>query len=361
MSSFILYRHIFKSQLKNIFLVLFVFVALILIAQLLEYSNRLNKMSAIEQLNFIGYKAFNQLYKLWTIILVIGTIIGMIKLKNSNQLTALRCSALSKLSIFNLCVSPAIILSILFIVSFQIKSSVEQRQYKSIEEIKDFAIWHKTDNSYINITNVNQDGSADNITIWQLDLINSQFQQVYMADTVFYKNKQWVSNNDKTITLPSIDSPVISYSQNNVVQLPDLYKLYLMQNNLEKSPILDLLKYHSLANAINKIKIENIILKTLSMPILLYLLAMLSSIKIFSSVRSGAAKSTFYCVSSAVLIYMVFIFLELATIIYGLQPIISYISYLTIVGLTSFYFFKRPLRKKHRAFSYVSTKILKKV
>ena len=331
-------RYLFLHQAKSIFTVLAVMLSLILIAQILEYSHRFSTMNLLSSMTLVYFKTTEQLSHFWILILTMGTLLGILRLRQTYELQALLCQALSKFKIVHYCVLPALILSLLQLITAEGVSIGRQSNSPELR-FSNNSIWTPLENGYMYISSIDGEGTASGVSIWETAKSEPKIQRVQKFDSMSFRKKKWQLENGTLLDLRLISQPQIARVANN--NLPPLKQLLLQQRNINDLPITQLLQYDSATDKKTQTTIFNILAKKTSQPLLLYCLTLLVCTFVFSSVRDTRSSGRMFLSSIvAVICYILFLFIELSVNVYTWNPIIIYPIFLTLLLFFSISLFK---------------------
>jgi len=329
----VLIRYIFQHQLQQILLVVAVISTLLLLGQFMEYGDKIDTLPTLAKVVFLLDKTLLQLGKIWSFIIVIGTFWGVLKLRQTNQLQALRCQGLSQLRIINICSIAAISLSLLHIVATEFYKSWQSNPSKMYQNYN--SIWSPFKHGYYYLSNITIDGEANDVYIWQRSKANSHIDQlVYIPTMKFNASKQWQF--DRAEQIHFADPSNLVKTAVNTIELPHLSQLLLQQKNINEIPITQLITYNLSHNRTHFIQITNIIISALFAPILVYFLVFFCGAFCFKSNRDvGANRFAAIGVCIAIFTFFSFILLKFVINIYLLNPFIYYAGFLFLLYFSS--------------------------
>ncbi len=192
----ILDRYIAANVLPACALVLGVILGLDLLLALSQELEAMDQGASFSMvLTYIAYTAPYTAYIYMPLVLLVGTLIGLGNLANSNELTVVRAAGMSlkRLSLSALmCLAPLLILTTLmgeYVVPWSQQSAMTVRaEYRGVSAGKGF--WLREGDSYVHVGAVAPDNSLRNIR--RFSYAEQNWQASLQADAALFQDQQWL-------------------------------------------------------------------------------------------------------------------------------------------------------------------------
>lgn len=262
---YILDRYLGKSILIGVFSVLIVLLVLDALVGFAGQSHVIGKAGYTmwHALAYVMLRMPQQIYELFPMIALLGTMLGLGGLANSSELIVIRAAGVSMWQ-FIISISKTAFLVMLLAVFIGEVVAPPAVQYAKLQRVKalsqqitlntDYGLWVRDGDSYVNVKRVETDGSLTGITLYTFNELN-QLKSLTKAAKANYDGDNWflskvrktsftkqgvsVINNKKlkwmTLLSPNLVS-VVSVSPENLAvwKLYD-YIDYLEENGLDSS------------------------------------------------------------------------------------------------------------------------------
>ena len=161
-----------------------VFLALLMLFALLDLIHELNAMGQGQYhlgyvLLFVTLTIPGHIYELFPLAVLIGTIIALVQMAASSELTVFRCSGASLMQMVGALFKIALPLVVLSFVFGEFLAPPSERMAQQLRlkaqnaqvSLKEFrsGVWVKDERSFVNVKNVMPDTSLSNLDIYQFD------------------------------------------------------------------------------------------------------------------------------------------------------------------------------------------------
>lgn len=261
----ILDRYLGKSIIAGVFSVLIVLVILDALVGFAGESHMIGRAdySMWQALSFVLLQIPQQLYELFPMIALLGTMVGLGGMANNSELIVIRAAGVSMWR-FILSISKTaflIILVVLFIGEVVAPPAVRYAKLQRVRALSqqialntDYGLWVRDGDSYVNVQRVETSGSLTGITIYTFNTLN-ELTELTKAARANYDGENWflkkvvrrtfgkdgvmVSNYESqkwtTLLSPNLVNVVSVSPENLAIWKLIRYIDYLEENGLESS------------------------------------------------------------------------------------------------------------------------------
>lgn len=249
----ILDRYIGQSVLVGVLAVLAILTA---IYSLISFAGEISQVGRADYTlwNAVEYSLLwlpTQLYELFPLSMLLGTMLGLGWLANHNELVVIRTAGVSLLRIVYAVMKTAMLLMLLAVLIGEGFAPV-MSQYADQQRVKelnakvslntDYGLWARDGLTYIHISRVENDGRLIGITLYTFDQDNRLQKQIY-ADHAIFDGKHWQMQKVKEIQFTDYHF-VSEYKKNMQWQtLLDQEMVHVVSVDPEHLPIWKLVSY----------------------------------------------------------------------------------------------------------------------
>ncbi len=261
----ILDRYIGKSVISGVFSVLFVFLILNALVGFAGQSHVIGQADYTmwHALSYVLLRMPQQIYELFPMIVLLGTMLGLGGLANSSELIVIRAAGVSMWQ-FIISISKTAFLIIVLAIFIGEVIAPPAVQYAKLQRVKalsrqitlntDYGLWVRDGDSYVNVRRVETDGTLTGITLYTFDGHN-ELKGLTKAAKANYDGENWflskvtqtsfskhgltVTKNKRqkwlTLLSPNLVSVVSVSPENLAIWKLSSYIDYLEENGLDSS------------------------------------------------------------------------------------------------------------------------------
>ena len=314
--SFVINKYLFREFAKIVINTIFIFFCLGLIMNLFEEINFFKDINVGIYLPVLltSLKVPSLLHNMLPFIVLISGIWFFLKIKKNDEITAMKVSGMSNLSIIIIPGIISVLLGIIFVTFINPITSVSLKKYEMIkgeyERDKDYlaavtknGIWIKDINNIIRASNLNNENLM-NLSIYEFDK-NNNFVKRIEADYANIVTQNWLLINVKTLDL---DGNLLPDNSDQIIykSIYDLDQIKSLYSNMNT------ISFWKIANEIKLLKergystkqMETRLHRSLSFPFFLLAMIFLSGVfTLGTSIKENNLTYIFITIITCILVY----------------------------------------------------------
>lgn len=346
----IINRYLFTAIFSSCLLLFCLFACLMLVGQVLEQSEHVNQtFQLVDVFWYCLQRLPSQLIELSPVIISIGTLITLALLSHHSELSVLRCSGQSIVSLLHRAMMPALIFLLIIWAGSEFNLAKIEQNAKAQKSLlisgsndapsSDSALWLKYEDSYYYLSRVFSGGYAQNIKRWNPNKSHSSLVSLESIESMSYENynsdnEYWLQDYIRQSTFNS-DIINLTFTEFRTShEMPSPVVLNSLSQDVNKLP------FHQLVNLYQQSHLHQIAFwNRLLLPFNIYSLILLSSTFVFSSGRQRDTGVKILIGSCfAIGGYMLQILMPSVSIVFELAPLTLLLLPVLLIILTATFF-----------------------